>query len=176
MEPISVEQRYSYFTSFQREALHLEMRDVYATNIEREKLERHLAGEPFDPEEQEAWWRPWIDLMGANTKAGKVVRRLRVISEPVTDYIRFEWMDSDQLLVAGEDVRWLPRRHTSALLLPGNDFWLFDDESIIFTDFSGDGEVLGHTLSTDPQLIEQCRSAFETAWPLGIPHNQYKPA
>jgi hypothetical protein len=52
---------------------------------------------------------------------GVTVRRARVVSEPVGDYIRYEHACTAQNIAAGEDVRWLPRRLASDLLIPGND-------------------------------------------------------
>lgn len=176
MEPISEEERDQFLTTFQREAVHLEMRDVYATNIEKGRYQTWLRGEPLDPESETDWWRPWFELMKRNTKAGKALRRLRIISEPVTDYIRFEWLDAAQLVRAGENVRWLPRRKASKLLLPGNDFWMFDRQTVAFTHFSGDGHVLGHEVTTDPEIAEACADAFEETWAIATPHDDYTPS
>ena len=176
LEPISKERRDGYFRSYKREALHLEMRDIYSTDIERGRFDTWLRGERLDPDEEAAWWRPWFDLMAANVAAGKILRRLRIVSEPVTDYIRFEWLDAFNLVKAGEDVRWLPRRKTSTLLLPGNDYWLFDQETVIFTHFSGGGLVLDHELTNDPDMMQTCQVAFEAAWSIATPHHEYKPA
>ncbi|MBV8890444.1 MAG: hypothetical protein JO266_00435 [Acidobacteria bacterium] len=175
MEPISEEARDQFLTTFQREAVHLEMRDVYATDIEKTRFQTWLRGQLFDPHAEAEWWRPWFELMTRTTQAGKTLRRLRIVSEPVTDYIRFEWLDAAQLVQAGEDVRWLPRRHTSTLLLPGNDFWMFDRHTVAFTYFSGNGHVLSHEVTTDPDIVAGCAAAFEQAWRIAIPHNQYTP-
>lgn len=50
MEPISAEKRNEFLTAFRREAVHLEMRDVYATDIEKDRFETWIRGEPLDPE------------------------------------------------------------------------------------------------------------------------------
>ncbi|MDT4993951.1 MAG: hypothetical protein QOC94_564 [Actinoplanes sp.] len=176
MEPISEERRDGYFTSYKREALHLEMRDIYSTDIERSRFHTWLRGEPLDPEAEAEWWRPWFELMAATVAAGKSLRRLRIVSEPVTDYIRFEWLDAFNLVKAGEDVRWLPRRKASTLLLPGNDCWMFDQETVAFTHFSGDGLVLDHEVTTDPDIVRASWAAFEAAWDVATPHHEYKPA
>ncbi|MGH3588025.1 MAG: DUF6879 family protein, partial [Pseudonocardia sp.] len=106
---------------------------------------------------------------------GKTLRRLRIVSEPVTDYIRFEYLDAAKLVESGEDVRWLPRRSATTLLLPGNDFWLYDHETAVFGHFSGDGHVVGHEISRDSVIIANCTEAFEAAWKLAIPHDKYTP-
>lgn len=176
MEQITEAHRDTYLTAYRREAVHLEMRDIYSTDIERDRFRRWQEHETLDPAEEAEWWRPWLTLMKENTSQGKTLRRLRIVSEPVTDYIRFEWLDAAMLVNAGEAVRWLPRRRASELLLPGNDFWMFDSEAVVFTHFSGTGLVLDHWLTTDLDVAQRCRSAFEAAWALAIPHGQYEPA
>lgn len=65
------------------------------------------------------------------TARGVVVRRARIVSEPLSDYCRFEYDVTGPVnLAGGEEVRWLPRRRASDIALPGNDFWVlsaYDD-------------------------------------------------
>jgi hypothetical protein len=174
MQRVTGEYRDSLIEGFQREALHLEMRDIYAA-ADHSRFRRWTAGESFDPGEEAEWWRPWREMMRCHQGAGRTLRRLRVVSEPVTDYIRFEYLDAAELVKAGEDVRWLPRQRASALLLPGNDLWCFDSETVVFTHFSGDGEVQGYGLTADRALVAQCVAAFEEAWSAAVPHSEYSP-
>jgi hypothetical protein len=67
--------------------------------------------------------RPWLDLIREVTGRGVKVRRARVISEPVTDYIRFEHATASSNVAAGEDVRRLPRHLATGPLLPARS-WL----------------------------------------------------
>ena len=67
---------------------------------------------------------------------------------------------------AGEDIRWVPRARVSELMFPGNDFWLFDDELLVFLVFAGNGLVVDLPTATDPGLIARCRASFEAAWVL----------
>jgi hypothetical protein len=98
--------------------------------------------------------RPWMTLIQDATTAGKVFRRARIISEPATDYIRYEWEGTGPNVEAGEEIKWLPRRLASAIALPGNDFWLFDDSTVVFTVFTGEGDVFERQLTTDPGVVE----------------------
>ena len=175
MERITGEQRDRLIASFTREALHLEMRDVYAA-ADHSRFRKWLAGELLDPQDEAEWWRSWREMMHRHQEAGRVLRRLRVVSEPVTEYIRFEWFDADELVKAGEDVRWLPRQRASACFLPGNDLWCFDAQSVVFTYLSGEGAVQGYELVTDPGLVGKCLAAFEAAWSIAIPHGEYNPS
>jgi hypothetical protein len=87
---------------------------------------------------------------------------------------RWEYHDTHLLVDAGEDIRWLPRRLVSALAFPGNDFWLFDQETVVFTILAGNGLVVERQRTTDPVVVWLCKSSFGAAWPLSIPHHQYQ--
>ena len=76
---------------------------------------------------------------------------------------------------AGEDIRWVPRARVSELMFPGNDFWLFDNELLVFIVFAGNGLVVDRLTRTDSGLIARCRASFEAAWALSIPHREYTP-
>lgn len=175
MELISGEQRDRFFTTFQHKALHLEMRDTYTVNDETGRFRWFLEKGYRDHHAEAEQRRPWMTLIQNGAAAGKVFRRARIISEPVTDYIRYEWEGTTRNVEAGEEIKWLPRRLASAIALPGNDFWLFDDSTVVFTVFTGEGQVLQRQLTTDPAIIHLCRSAFETVWARAIPHHNYTP-
>jgi hypothetical protein len=119
--------------------------------------------------------RPWFDLVRQHTARGVRFRRARVVSEPVSDYVRFEHEATAGLNVAaGEEVRWLPRRRASDLCLPGNDFWLFDGRLIRFHHFDGDGRVVEDEMCSDPAVIAMCSAAFEAVWERAVPHDAYR--
>jgi hypothetical protein len=156
----------------ERSAVHLEMRDSYAVSDEDPMF---LAWKAGDRDGGAAWRRPWLDLVMEATGRGVEMRRARVVSEPVTEYIKFEYDITVANVAAGEQVRWLPRRKASALALPGNDFWLLDGRRVLFNHFTGNGRELGHEWSEDPAVIRLCHTAFETVWERGIPHERYVP-
>jgi hypothetical protein len=107
---------------------------------------------------------------------GVVIRRARIVSEPLSDFTRHEYEVTPRLNIpAGEQVRWLPRRRASDLALPGNDFWVFDEHTIRFGYFAGDGEIVGHEVCRDPDVLKLCLSAFEAVWDRAIPHEDYQP-
>jgi hypothetical protein len=173
---ISSEERDRLLASFKSEALHLEMRDIYAIEDEGERLARFLERGYRDHDAETEERRPWMTLVQDAISAGKVFKRVRVISEPVTDYIRYEWAGTWANIDAGEEIKWLPRKLISTIALPGNDFWLFDDSIVVFTVFTGNGDVFERQLTTDPAVIQLCRSAFEATWTVAIPHSEYRPS
>lgn len=131
-------------------------------------------GPPYDRTERE---REWHALIGGAVARGVVVRRARIVSEPLSPYIRFEHSVTESMnIAAGEDVRWLSRARTLDLCLPGLDFWLFDDHTIRAHHFAGDGAIVEDELVTDPTMIKHCADAFAAIWDRAIPHAEYRPA
>ena len=131
------------------------------------------AGQRID---RAARWPQWLHLVSATVARGVTIRRARIVSEPVSEYVRYEYDVTDGLnIAAGEQVRWLARRHASNLAIPANDFWLFDSQLVQFNHFSGDGDWIDVEQTTAPATIEVCSLAFEAVWQRAIPHQQYRP-
>lgn len=170
MESITSAALDCHLASFQREALHLEMRDAYGTAVELPHLRKWLDGEPDDTE----WLQDWFNTLRTGTAAGKVFRRARIVSEPVSEYQQWVLKDTHLYIDAGEDIRWVPRRLVSTVPLPGNDFWMFDRELIVFLSFGGNGLVMDYLATTDPEAIGFCLSAFYAVWKLSIPNRDYR--
>ena len=175
MQRVTAEHRDSLIETFAREALHLEMRDVYAA-ADHSRFRRWLAGETFDPAEEAEWWRSWREMMRRHQDAGRTLRRLRVVSEPVTrvhqsssGWTRTSWSGQARTSVGS------PGSGRPSSCLPGNDFWCFDCRTVVFTHFSGDGEVQGYELTSDPALVARCAAAFEEAWSVAVPNGEYDP-
>lgn len=153
------------------QAAHLEMRDCYSPD-DPIYLD-WLAGRDVDPIQHE---RDWFDLATSTVKRGVAIRRARIVSEPISDWIRHEYETTPKLnLKAGEEIRWLPRRHASAIALPGNDFWLFDDRIVRFGYFDGDGNYVGDEVVENPTVVALCRSAFAAVWERAVDHSDYRP-
>jgi hypothetical protein len=72
------------------------------------------------------------------------------VSEPVTDYIRYEHAGAVVNVSAGEQVRWLPRRRAVELLLPGADLWIFGGTQVLFNHFTGTGDGRAGTILPPP--------------------------
>ncbi|MGQ4517072.1 DUF6879 family protein [Streptomyces sp. DW26H14] len=156
-----------------RTAAHLEMRDGYAVDYEEGPFADWRTGRRLDPEDRSSWWRPWLDLISETVGRGATVRRARIVSEPVSEYTRFLHSGTFTNVAAGEQVRWLPRRGASDLALPGNDFWLFDDQWVHWNHFNGDGEWTGEEITDDPAAAGLCADAFAAVWNRAVPHDQY---
>jgi hypothetical protein len=155
------------------EALHLEMRDSYDTNASAYR--RWLD----DGTVEVHAYADWSDLVRDTVGRGVRIRRSRIVSEPLSSYVSWEHAITDGVNIsAGEEVRWLPRRAASSLLVPGSDCWVFDGRTLVFNHFGGDGlwiedppEVPIH----DRVLVARMLAAFEEIWARSVDHKEYRP-
>lgn len=171
MASITDEQFDQLLCGFERESIHVETRDAYGTAVELPHMLQWTRGEPDDLE----WLQGWCATLREHVKAGRSVRRVRVVSEPLSDYQRWSYSIAHPMVQAGEDIRWVPRRLVSSIAFPGNDFYLLDDRLVVFLLYEGSGLAAAKVTSTDTADIRLCRSAFEAVWKLSIPHSDYHP-
>ncbi|MFI6298837.1 DUF6879 family protein [Nonomuraea sp. NPDC050790] len=175
---MTVEEWRVLFDAFERDAFHLELRDSYGVAGEQSRFGRWLAGERQSHAEVAAWFADWTDKVRAKAAEGRSVRRVRVISEPVSPYIEFEWQDTVHNVEAGEDIRWLPRHllpEQVAFPVDGNDWWLLDDRIVVVNRFDEEGRSAGRELVDDPGVISDCVQVRNLLWSVAIPHAEYKP-
>lgn len=155
-------------------AIHLEMRDGYDRDDPMFLAWQQGHGDNPDAD-RSTWWRPWLDVIAEVTSRGVRVQRARIISEPVSEYILFEYEGTFTNVAAGEEIRWLPRREATDIALPGNDFWVFDGERTRIGHFDGEGKSTEHEMTNNPSVLKLCLSAFETVWGRATPHERYRP-
>jgi hypothetical protein len=153
-------------------AVHLELRDSYGIDEENAEFAKWRGGWRPSPDPAE-WWNDFHTWVRDATARGVAFRRLRIVSEPVSAYIRYEHACTYQNVAAGESVRWLPRRRASDLALPGNDFWLFDGRVVMWNHFTGDGASAGPEVDERPRAARFCATAFDAAWERATPHEAY---
>jgi hypothetical protein len=171
MEDITEAELAELTGTFTRSMLHMETRDAYGTETELPHMAKWAAGEPDDL----GWLQEWCQKMRGHTGAGRTARRVKIVSEPLSEYQRWVHAVFSPIVEAGEDVRWVPRRSMSALCIPGNDYYLFDDERVVFLHYTGSGLNTAFTATSDPATVEMCSIAFERVWALSTPHRDYEP-
>ncbi|MEU4294906.1 DUF6879 family protein [Kribbella sp. NPDC026596] len=170
MQEITADDLTELTGSFKRSMVHLEARDAYGTDTELPHLAKWLAGEPDDF----AWLQDWCEKIAAHVNAGRSARRIKIVSEPLSDYQRWAYGAFTPIAEAGEDIHWVPRPRVSTVGIPGNDYYLFDGKRVVFLHYAGTGLNTSFTTTTDREVVEMCSSAFEKVWALSIPHSEYK--
>lgn len=168
MEPISFREFEGMFRESMR-AFHLELRDDYRVEDEKVPFEKWLKGVPDDFE----WRVEWLSFIKEVTTRGVRVERVRVVTEPHSDYVRWELALDPQNIEAGEDVRYLPRRHAESIVFPAEDCWLFDDDRLVLSLFKPEGGSGGFARERDPDLIGQYWAVCDEAWSRAVPYIKY---
>ncbi|MFG2566628.1 DUF6879 family protein [Streptomyces sp. NPDC048567] len=174
MELISGVERNRLIERISHDAFHLELRDDYAVPVEDGPYERWLRGEPDNLK----WFAPWAELVGRVTRAGRMVRRVRVVTEPHSPYIQWERATAAANERAGEAIRWLPRHELpDGLRFPvdGNDWWLFDDKVLAVGHFNAAGRVLGSEIIDTPAVVAECIRVRDLLWSIATPTIEYRP-
>ncbi len=119
------------FSSFGRSAWRFETQPAYHVDAEQQAMRRYLNSGELDV----SYLTGWLDGVREATRQGKRYARVRVLTEPLTDYLRFEMAVAPYNIAAGEDIRVLSPAQASELALPDYDYWLFDDEWLAIMHF-----------------------------------------
>ena len=158
-----------YFQDFHSSAFRLELHPVYTMPGEADELQRFLAGEkpPSD------YHYGWLDTVANAAAAGKTMRRVRVVTRPLTDYIRYEFEWGFVYNVhAGEDIRVLDLTGRPGPGLPDYDFWMFDESAVVKLLYRPDGTQIVRELIQDPDIAAYLRYR-DAAWQDAVPFEGY---
>lgn len=159
------------FSSFEHTAWRLEVRESY---YEKAELQQFATGGPDAVDL--TWVQPWYALIRSHAQAGRRVERVRVVSEPHSDYTRFGLWLAEGNVAAGEDIRYLPRARAAKLRLPSEDCWLFDSRRLYVLHYDVDDTLFGAEEVTDLKRIVEAAASRDAAWHYAIPRAQYAAA
>jgi hypothetical protein len=163
------------FTSFRHTAYRLETLQQYGVGYEDRSFQAFLAGEPpvTDPARDE-----WTGMIRAAVAAGKTLQRIHLVSEPLSDYLRYElewWYRPNT--EAGDDVRILPEHMVPAGELPVlaalGDYWLFDSSDLWVMRYDSDGRFQHAEQVTDPGAIVTRSYWRDAALHYALPYADY---
>ena len=158
------------FTTFRYTAYRLETLQAYDVPQEEESLAAFLAGEPvsFGPPKD-----GWTAVVAEAVAAGKSMRRVHVVEEPLTDYLRYEMESYRPNVEAGEDVRILPVRSGRWPDLPRRDYWLFDSADLWLMNYDEAGHFAGARSVTDAAEIVMRNYWRDAALHAAVPYAEY---
>ncbi len=106
------------FYLFTHAALRLEVQGSCHAPNKVGRFDLSLTGQADDS----AWHRSWLNLVQEGTSAGKNITHARVVNVPYVDYTRWGLTVAPLNIVAGEDVRWIPRHLINADALATDDY------------------------------------------------------
>jgi hypothetical protein len=158
-----------YFSDFASSAFRLELRQIYTMPDEEEDLAAFEQGQLPPPD----YHYGWLDTVAAAVSAGKTMRRVRVVTRPLSFYTKWEFVWGFAYNVAaGEDIRILDVTDQPALELPEHDFWLFDERTVVELLYRPDGSQIARELVEQPNL-DRYLTWRDAAWKAAVPFSDY---
>ncbi|MGW4887616.1 DUF6879 family protein [Streptomyces murinus] len=149
---------------FKHEAWRLETLPVYRVPSEDGDIRDFLAGQRLDPENYSSGYTEDLRRIKAE---GKSKGRVHIVRQPLTDYLRFEFMYYDAHARAGDEIRVLDVTDRANPLEGVQDFWLFDRSEVVLMNYAVDGTQISRELyDGDPApYIEYQRIALAASVP-----------
>lgn len=154
--------------SFKRSAWRWECQGVYHEPSERKPFQLWQQGQ-IDRSYLE---RPWLQRVRQLRAAGRTWERARMLTDPLTEYLRWMLEFTYLNVEAGEDIRWLGEADARRLGAPGYDYYLLDDELVVVLEF-GDQGVTGAEVTDDAGRLAAARAWRDLAWANATPHAEY---
>jgi hypothetical protein len=145
-----------WLKNFKASAFRLEALPAYSVPEEADMLMAFRRGEAVLPDNH-----PWPKLVAAIRAAGKTIQRVRIVSDPLSDYERFELSLYPHSAETGEDIR-----VTDDPNLRYADFWLFDDEAVFVLRYDKAGRFLG---TDQPNDVITYRRIRDLVWEHSVP-------
>ncbi len=144
------------FDRFRTSAFRLETLQSYGASGEDADVTAFLAGDPVpaDPGHD-----AWLDMIRRNTAGGRTMRRVHVVLEPLSAYMRYELCWPYALCTAaGENIGIVSTPSglwPSGLPVVGTDFWLFDSAELYEQRYDDQGRWLGTEHIADSARVDQ---------------------
>jgi len=134
-----------WLSHFRRSAFRLERLQAYFVPQEAELFATFKRGENVKVPDD----HPWPALVHNATGSGKTMQRVRLVTHPLSDYLRFELSLYPRSVEAGEDIRVANLDDHTELVVCKQDFWLFDDQAVVVLDYDQRGGFLGSRTEED---------------------------
>lgn len=157
------------FREFERTAWRWECQGTYREPSEVEPWQLWRDGLPDDFE----WMQGWLTDIRAATSQGRTFERVRMLTDPLTEYLRWQAEVTPLNVAAGEDIRVLPEARARDLEMPEHDFWLFDDQRVAVLRFGGAG-LEGAEIITTPEVVRRHQAWRDLAWSHASPFGEHQ--
>jgi len=158
-----------YFRDFSSSAFRLERLQTYTMPDEVDDLAAFKQGQlpPAD------YHYGWLDTVADAKQRGKTMRRVRIVTRPLSFYTKWEFVWGFAYNVrAGEDIRILDTTDHPGPGLPDHDFWFFDERQVVQLLYRPDGTQEGRELVEAPDLNAYL-AWQDAAWQASVPFTDY---
>ncbi len=162
-------------THHRHDLFRLEVLDSYAVDSDGDDYHRYLSGAATP---DAAAKQPWLDMLAADTAAGRIWRKVHVVQGALSDYERyeFEWGFAYNA-TAGEQCRILddagPLAPASVAALAGlGEFFVADGEHVLRNVYDAEHRFVGsHVVYGDE--ADALRAVVGMLWDCSVPFTQW---
>lgn len=122
--------------------------------------------------------KEWLALLSDTTKKGVNISRVRVVSVPFSDYLKYEiyyWQSFS--IKRGEGILFIKNDEYEKiklkLLFKPEDFWLFDDKELIIFHYTLKGEIKREEYVKDKQIVKLYKNFKKELFNKTLPMQQF---
>jgi hypothetical protein len=137
------------------------------------KVRRWEAGQAYQETDGSRSWTAYIQGL---TDRGIPFERVRMLTEPLTDYLQWMLTTTQRNIDAGEEIRWVTQSRAHELGMPDYDFYLFDNNRVALLRFDKAKVLSGVELVDDPDVIDRHQRWRDLVWQHSVRHQDYRPA
>lgn len=126
------------FTEIEQEAWRLETLPQYLVPQEAEEFAAFREGRPLPPYTASSY----TERVSRQRAEGKYHGRVHIVTQPLSDYLRFEFRYYAVHVRAGDDIRVLDVTNRPNPLAGVQDFWMFDRAEVVLMNYEDDGRQI----------------------------------
>lgn len=156
--------------NFTTSAFNLQLLPTYFLEHEAVTLRAWAAGEPIPPD----WQDPWLDLVRDATAEGQQISCLRMVTDPLSAYLRFQL---DQAFVpraaAGEHIRLIHASDVDVPISSLKDLWLLDRTTVQLLNHDEHGCLISSDRVIQPVLVTPLVARLDELWRRATPLDQH---
>jgi hypothetical protein len=159
--------------TFATSAFRLETRQLYTTDAEAGVFAAWRADGRI-PDADDPLIAGWTQIIRAHTESSAQMRRVHVVSQPLTEYLRFELaLQRIYSVPAGEQFRVVDAAAYPDLAA-ADDFWLLDNRVEVRLIYDDAGRLTRLRRMTTSE-VDVARSVFDATWAAGTDLTEFEP-
>lgn len=141
------------FSSFKESAFRLQTLPTYDVEFEKADFARFKAGKPCGTDRMAA---SWYRTINQHVEAGRQWENIHLLPRKLTPYLRYliDWGYVFQSS-AGADIAFIFKEKAKDEWLNVRDFWLFDNQQLVWMHYDEANKYLGATFSTEHSEVVQ---------------------
>ncbi|MGW6790079.1 DUF6879 family protein [Streptomyces chartreusis] len=157
------------FENFKHTARRIESRRRYASDEGTDTYAQFLAGE------HPVWDMdtPWCHTINRQVAQGARIERVRIVDRPATPGQRYLLAYAEKNAALGEKICNLWREDAERLLLPEEDFWIFDSRLVALLNFDDADDLINAELITEPAAVNRYIQAWDAAAHYARPYESF---